>query len=181
MCKKILLCFIVALNFLSVAYASSKSMVENEIAGYKFSDYSTTIYKGNTAPIRFDKASKVFKTQISNDYITGKDNFAGHYTVSMWGCGSDCISAVMVDKKTGKIYDFPINDSYYGCPLEDNEDFYKNIIAFRSDSRLLVTCSCKDYEDENIAKRIKTYHVKLWNEKTKKFEKLKDVEKVTFY
>lgn len=31
--------------------------------------------------------------------------FAGHYTVPRWGCGTDCNGFVIVDSVSGKIYD----------------------------------------------------------------------------
>ncbi|MFW2178200.1 MULTISPECIES: hypothetical protein [unclassified Moraxella] len=151
------------------------------VAGYNFDNYKVDVYQGKKAPIKFDKASKVFRTQISNDYALAKDNFGGHYTVAMWGCGSDCISAVMVDRKTGAVFYFPVGDFYYGCSLDENEDYYDSSILFKQDSRLLITTSCQNYEDEKVAKQTKTYHIKIWNEKTKQFEKRADVEKVKFY
>lgn len=49
-----------------------------------------------------------FKTQISSTYNENKKpNFAGHYIVASWGCGSNCQSGVIIDQKTGKIYDLP--------------------------------------------------------------------------
>lgn len=32
-------------------------------------------------------------------------NFAGHYTLIYWGCGTACQYGVIVDRKTGIIYD----------------------------------------------------------------------------
>lgn len=43
-----------------------------------------------------------FKTRILRDY-TGKPDFAGHYQVVSWGCGSNCHVFVLIDTKTGKI------------------------------------------------------------------------------
>lgn len=43
-----------------------------------------------------------FKTTILRDY-TGKADFAGHFQVVSWGCGSNCHVLALVDTKTGKI------------------------------------------------------------------------------
>ena len=32
-------------------------------------------------------------------------NFAGHYSVVAWGCGTECETFMIVDLKTGKVFD----------------------------------------------------------------------------
>ncbi len=46
--------------------------------------------------------AKRFKTTILRDY-TGRPDFAGHFQVLSWGCGSNCRAFALVDTKTGKI------------------------------------------------------------------------------
>jgi hypothetical protein len=53
-------------------------------------------------------------------------NFAGHYTVVMWGCGSDCMEVAVVDAKTGHVYFVPFTVS----PSMEAD--------YRSNSRLFV-------------------------------------------
>lgn len=43
-----------------------------------------------------------FRTRILRDY-TGEPDFAGHFQVVSWGCGSNCHVFALVDTKTGKI------------------------------------------------------------------------------
>jgi hypothetical protein len=33
----------------------------------------------------------------------GGPNFAGHYTVALWGCGTSCQSFAIIDAKTGAV------------------------------------------------------------------------------
>jgi hypothetical protein len=35
-------------------------------------------------------------------------NFAGHYAILNWGCGTQCIAYVIADVATGRVFDFPL-------------------------------------------------------------------------
>ena len=64
-----------------------------------------------------------FKTVISNAYKKGP-NFAGHYVVAEWGCGTGCQNHVIADTKTGKIIDAEIMSA--------------NGVEYKIDSRLFI-------------------------------------------
>ncbi|HEY9099574.1 MAG TPA: hypothetical protein VIN38_11950 [Thiobacillus sp.] len=49
---------------------------------------------------------KRFRTVIQNAYVREPD-FAGHYRVISWGCGSNCHVFVLVDMKTGQLIHAP--------------------------------------------------------------------------
>lgn len=64
-------------------------------------------------------------------------NFAGHYFVIRWGCGSDCLMMAVVDAETGTVFAPPmsgVGTELYAPmdPLSDRE------IDFRLDSSLMV-------------------------------------------
>lgn len=89
-----------------------------------FKDYPAAVYKGRLALPDFstNKDAKRFITRIKEGCKDGI-NFAGHYTIVTWGCGSPCQDGVAVDRKTGRIYD----------------GFGSNLgLAFQKDSKLLV-------------------------------------------
>jgi hypothetical protein len=48
-----------------------------------------------------------FRTRIKNGYSSGFANFGGFYTLTYWGCGSPCQAGVLIDRRTGDIYDLP--------------------------------------------------------------------------
>lgn len=54
-----------------------------------------------------NKEANRFRTRITNAYKADTVNFAGHYTFVSWGCGSPCQSGVIIDRKTGNVYDAP--------------------------------------------------------------------------
>lgn len=47
--------------------------------------------------------SRLFRTAIRYGAEEGP-NFAGHYTILSWGCGSGCAAFAIVDAKTGKVF-----------------------------------------------------------------------------
>lgn len=63
------------------------------------------IYKGTPAPVNLNShpEARRFRTALRNGAKQGP-NFAGHYTVVMWGCGSSCQVVAIVDAKTGSVY-----------------------------------------------------------------------------
>jgi hypothetical protein len=79
---------------------------------------------------RTNKDAYGFRTQIRIQCRQYGINFAGHYTLVIWGCGSDCQDIAIVDRIDGKIY---YSD---GKPII-------NILAeglkFQPHSRLIIT------------------------------------------
>ena len=55
-----------------------------------------------------------FRTILRNGARKGP-NFAGHYTVVEWGCGSNCVVFAVVDARNGEVHERnipPMNDQY---------------------------------------------------------------------
>jgi len=65
------------------------------------------IYEGEISEPDFEtnQAALTFRTRIREGVREGT-NFAGHYTVIEWGCGTGCQAHAVVDVKTGKIVSF---------------------------------------------------------------------------
>jgi hypothetical protein len=73
--------------------------------------------------------------------------FAGHYTIPRWGCGTDCNGFVVVDSKTGKIYE---GFGVHGLPftwIEEHGDDAIERMEFRPNSRLLKINACPNEKD----------------------------------
>jgi hypothetical protein len=75
--------------------------------------------------LRSHPKARLFRTMLREGAKKGP-NFAGHYTVVTWGCGSDCRMIAVVDARTGRVYIAPFTVS-----PGIGEDF-------RSDSRLFI-------------------------------------------
>jgi hypothetical protein len=61
-------------------------------------------FTGTPAPVDLASAegARRFRTVLREGAAQGP-NFAGHYTVVQWGCGSPCQSFAIVDARTGRV------------------------------------------------------------------------------
>lgn len=97
---------------------------------YPFTRYpAESLYRGKPVPPKLITPTQhEFRTVLRKGAQQGP-NFAGHFTVVEWGCGSDCIVFAIVDATTGKVYETgmpPVNDAY-PCGL-----------SYKLESRLFV-------------------------------------------
>lgn len=106
----------------------------------RFKDYSVNeIYKGKNAPLNLTHDNKTFRARLKWAVDNQKPNFAGHYILTTWGCGTSCIMGAVIDAKTGKVswWNFSI------CCWYGDED----MIEFRSDSKLIVFFGVRNEKD----------------------------------
>lgn len=85
-------------------------------------------YSGDIAPVNFNSLpdARLFKTSITNSYKDGP-NFAGHYHIAMWGCGTDCFGLAVIDVISGNIVGYsPTNESYH----LGNYDLSSQVVTF---------------------------------------------------
>ncbi len=165
-----------ALMILCFGLLSTTLVYAKEVVGYRFEDYPATIYQGKKAPLKLGSKYQPLKNHLTDAHKDGEIGFAGKYMVSIWGCGTGCISGAMIDKRTGKIYDFPVNIDYRCYSSEETPD--DEDIFFYPDSRLLITTSCEQDEDtDGYAKQTFTYFISVWNEKSKTFKSIDKVKR----
>lgn len=89
----------------------------------------TEIFRGTpAAPILVTVDQRLFRTRIREGVAKGTGvlrdgkeqpgpNFAGHYIVVRWPCGSPCGMMAIVDAETGKFYSPPISEGFLLPPL----------------------------------------------------------------
>jgi len=121
MTKKGWLLFVVAFVYLIGGARAEES--------YPFEKYpASNIFRGKPkAPMLDSPRARQYKTAIREAAKDGPD-FAGHYTIAAWGCGSQCSNFSVIDALTGKVYIPPDDVSFsLGGPI------------YRLDSTLLVT------------------------------------------
>jgi hypothetical protein len=123
---------LIARGAVSTSHAQARK-ARAESPAPRFEDYPARgIYKGTPARVRLDsKMARMFRTRLREDSRSGP-NFAGHYTVVIWGCGTGCAQMGVVDARTGRVYFPPLE--YTDIPDMENEATR----GFRLDSRLLV-------------------------------------------
>lgn len=97
--------------------------------------------------IRQSKFTYMFRTRISNAGKLGYPNFANHYIVETWGCGTSCQLGAIINALTGQVMDLPLAAFGYRHTL---------------DSRVLVVNPVDPFDKEecNMVKQMgeKTYY-----------------------
>lgn len=151
------------------------------MAGYSFEKYPAKVYTGKKAPLKLGDW-KMFKTRLKDAHADGKVGFGGNYIVSLWGCGTGCLSGAMIDKRTGKIYGLPIGEetpSDFGCSYEFDNPLENERVIFYPNSRLFISRNCESEQigDSNQYIEKFSFLVNVWDEKTKKFKLIKTVNK----
>ena len=89
-----------------------------------------------------------------------KPNFAGHYVLDSFGCGTGCMASAIVDLRTGAVYRAPFHEPTNGDK------------SFRADSRL-VEFSKYDYYKANSPEMMQVDGLAEWDENKKEFKILK--------
>jgi hypothetical protein len=128
----------VRIFFLCVAYLSVGAVSVSGAADPRFSDYPAVQEKvKNPARVRISDAwSRRYRSQLRSASQHPAD-FAGHYILATWGCGSSCVLAAAIDIKTGLVTRLPFTISNW--PLSVTEP-----LEFKIDSRLLAIRGSRD-------------------------------------
>ena len=150
---------IVAVAFIGVAEIPAQAQTSGVLP--RFEDFPVSgIFKGTPAqPVLTTTDERRFRTVIRNgvskgwgveDGTTGKaftapgPNFAGHYAIVGWGCGSPCYMMAIIDLRTGRVFPPPFHHgpghSYFQLPYAFPMD---PPLRFRQDSRLLIANICE--------------------------------------
>jgi hypothetical protein len=112
--------------------------VANSKAGQlpKFSQFPAREYnRGPTGRVDLsDPHAYSYRTRLREGAQQGA-NFAGHYRVVTWGCGTECETGAIIDAFTGHVVFLPSVNSYH---MEHEMDPDFNSFVFRLDSRLIV-------------------------------------------
>lgn len=118
----------------------------------RFDDFPVSeIFSGKPAPPKVvNPGDRLFRTRIREGASKGP-NFAGHYTIAEWGCGTSCVSIAVVDAKSGDIYSSLFSILGYGGVLQyaDVPEEQYEPLSYKLKSRLFVVRGCP--EDENCA------------------------------
>ncbi len=119
----------------------------------RFEAYPTRVIS-NLKPARVDLKShpraRRYRTRLREGAAEGP-NFAGHFTVVGWGCGTSCIQWAVVDARTGAVY-FPPDDIasvstvHVGTAEGEPEPHFYGL-RFRKDSGLLMILGAPNEDD----------------------------------
>jgi hypothetical protein len=114
----------------------------------RFEDFpANTDWNGHAVPPRPATApERLFRTRLL-EAAKESPNFAGHYRLTTWGCGSECISGAIVDLATGEIIAPPLaNNSTASMHCSVCQSAYEGSgVEVRLNSRLMIVrCGLND-------------------------------------
>ena len=101
----------------------------------QFKDYPVTeTFQGPNAPVNLsDPGVREFRTRLK-EAAKLKPNFAGHYILTYWGCGTGCIDPWIINAKTGKFVGVPFSVSTF----PDDKGNPDDRLQFKLGSNLLI-------------------------------------------
>ena len=99
-----------------------------------------------------------YRTVITEKYTELGVNFASYYVITTWGCGSGCVTGVMVDIRDGFVYSMPEDKDWGG-----NGTY----IESKKESKILKTVAVAQSSSGKIEESRKYWE---WNEDLKKFK-----------
>lgn len=117
-------------------------------AAPKFEDYPAQVMPAakRVAPKLTTPAQRRFRTTILDSVAKGP-NFAGHFTIAEWGCGSGCLQFVVVDLETGEVHESPFGSlpKAVFCAGESAEG--ETGLLYHADSSLLIARGCPNFKN----------------------------------
>src|SRR5262245_15198460 len=101
---------------------------QRTLSGHSFQQYTVPVYRGPAAKPNFKSLpdSLQFRTRIREGFKNGV-NFAGHYAIVPFGCGTYCLMGFLIDVESGRILNIPLG----------GEENYALGLDYRPTSRLL--------------------------------------------
>jgi hypothetical protein len=114
----------------------------------RFEDYpSVDTFEGKAhPPVLATPLDHNYKTRIRDTAAEGAD-FSGHFAIASWGCGTGCLEFVIVDLKSGTVYDPPFLGVGFHYARGDFDatpgwQCSTDSLTYRRDSKLLVVEGC---------------------------------------
>jgi hypothetical protein len=96
-------------------------------------------------PVLDTKDKRQFRTRL-RAAANERPNFAGHYVLLRWGCGTSCVAGAVIDAFTGQVTFLPFSI----CCAENTDDKF-DPIEHHADSRLVIFTGLRNEEGVNGA------------------------------
>ena len=134
--------------FLAVAPALAAEVPDqpcSPVALPRYADFAVTPETLPTRPAlkRNNRFSRKYRTRLGEGLRDLPVNFAGHFVMVTWGCGTTCLDGGMVDARTGQATALPfLLDSFASLEVDIADP-----LLYRADSRLVVMLGMLREED----------------------------------
>lgn len=138
---------VVASSVSGTAFQSKENDVTQALP--RFQDFqvpATAMFNGTPAAPQFQTpGQRMYRTIIRQATAKGPD-FAGHFKVAEWGCGTACLQFAVVDSQSGYVYDGPVGIPPKGAVyLGPNVEEDKTGIFYSANSSLFIVVGCPNY------------------------------------
>ena len=123
------------LPIILLSFLLSGNALANPTFEYKFQEFpAKEKYKGTPAKLKIKtQGDRLFRTRL-REAAAEKPDFAGHFKVAKWGCGSDgCTTFEIIDSSSGEILQIGGTVSR-SCRQNYDED----VLIYHPDSRLFI-------------------------------------------
>lgn len=103
----------------------------------RFGSYpADAAWNGRHAPLVLaSSADRMYRTRL-REGAAAHANFAGHYSLALWGCGMECIMGAAIDLHSGRVVWLPGTVCCYLSEHDYAPDDFEPV-RFRADSRLI--------------------------------------------
>lgn len=132
-----------------------KTVCDKAVQEWKRNDLET--YKGQSVSVDFstNPEAKLFQSTIVSQVSKGA-NFAGHYTVATWGCGTECEGFAVVNVENGAIIKYV---PYYPLQAASGLSYSidSNILVFNPRPNITSVSARKAIQDDYEARKGRVY------------------------
>jgi len=102
----------------------------------QFRDYPAEPYSGPSAPVILATPDEVnFRTRL-REAVRQPANFAGSYSLALWGCGTSCVTGAAVNLKTGHVVWLP---SSICCWPMDVDSKFQPVVAHLNSTLIVLS------------------------------------------
>ena len=138
-----------------------------------FSQYPAVVERARAASINFRRSpdARTYRTRLSDALGEGV-NFAGHYVIAGWGCGTGCTNGAVIDARDGRVF-WPVE--FYNLDARYGDGYADPLLDFKKNSRLLVIHGRPGTKDENGPEQPEGDYYYEW--RNNRFRLLKVVKK----
>jgi hypothetical protein len=115
----------------------------------RFGSYPAVVEKPRVQAIDFRRSpeARSFRTRLTGS-LRGGVNFAGHYIVAGWGCGTGCISGAIIDARDGRVY-WPEQFHSLATGTTPDGGYVDEPVRYQRNSRLLIITGVPGQASEN--------------------------------
>jgi hypothetical protein len=160
-------CHVDIVKGLMKAGARPEPTAWRELRQPQFEDFPVSAaYEGPHAPVDLSSnpEAQTYRTRL-REGAKKPPNFAGHYVMVEWGCGTECTVYMMVDVKNGRVFDAPqalmggvlrLNSSLFMASADTNDSYASRFFHWNNGRFNLIyqqacklvdrqqECGCKD-------------------------------------